>query len=778
MNVPLTSFQTLRGRARRCATGCLLAACLLPVPARAQDEAPGSPAPLEAPLHLPFAFDGPPPPAPPAVVNRDDAGQATVRAVRLATPLRLDGRLDEVLYDTVPAVSDFVQVEPRPGEPATDRTEVWFTFNETTVFVSVRCWQDPDRIAANDMRRDAFSGDDYVDIALDTFFDGRNAAIFTVYASGGRFDAQVTDERQMNMDWNPVWDLRTGRFEGGWTAEAAIPFRSLRYRPGRAQIWGVNFQRYTLWKNESSTLTPIPAALGEMGIMQMSLAATLVGLEAPPASRNLEIKPYLVGDVVNDRLANPEISNEVNADIGVDIKYGISQNLTADFTWNTDFAQVEADQQQVDLTRFSLFFPEKRDFFLENQGTFSFGGRGGGFGGGGSFDTPALFYSRRIGLHRGRAVPIEGGARLTGRTGRYSLGLLNIQSDDEPLSGALATNFGVVRVKRDILRRSSVGMIYTRRSISPNGAGRNEAYGVDGTFAFFDDLTFNTYWAETSTPGLNDDDASYRLQMDYNGDRYGVRLERLRVGDHFNPGIGFVRRHDMRRSYGEFRFSPRPAESKLVRKYSWTGAVAYIENGDGLLETREAEGEFGIEFHSGDELELKVVRAYEFLPFSFPIASDITLGVGGYDFDYVQAELQLGQQRRLSGQFFIEYGDFYSGRKTSFGWGWGRVVLNPRFSLEPSVSWNEVELPEGNFDVELVDLRAVYTMTPRMFVSALFQYDSESRGLAANVRLRWEYRPGSELFVVYNEQRDTLTQGFPGLDNSALIVKVTRLFQL
>ena len=392
----------------------------------------------------------------------------------LAAPLRIDGRLDEPLYETVPPISDFIQVEPQPGEPATDRSEVWITFDETTVFISIRCWQDPDRIAANDMRRDGFSSDDYFDIALDTFYDRRNAVIFTIYASGGRFDAQITDERQMNVDWNPVWDLRAGRFEGGWTAEAAIPFRSLRYRPGSSQIWGINLQRYTQWKNESSTLNRIPVALGEMGIMQMSLAGPLVGLEAPPASRNLEIKPYLVADMESDRLANPEISNEVNADLGVDIKYGVSQNLTADFTYNTDFAQVENDQQQVDLTRFSLFFPEKRDFFLENQGTFGFGGRrAGGFGGFG--DTPALFYSRRIGLHRGRAVPIEAGARLTGRTGRYTLGLLNIQSDDEPLSGAIATNFGVMRVKRDILRRSSVGVIYTRRSIDQTGTGRNEA---------------------------------------------------------------------------------------------------------------------------------------------------------------------------------------------------------------------------------------------------------------------------------------------------------------
>ena len=777
------SSPSWRRRSRWSVAGCLLVGGLFLAGAaeavqEAQDSSPppGTPAPLAEPPDLPFALDGPPPPVAPAVVTRDDSGRATLRAVRLAAPLRVDGRLDEVLYETVPAVSDFVQVEPQPGAPATDKTEVWVTFDEATVYVSLRCWQDPDQIAANDMRRDAFTQDDYVDVVLDTFYDRRNAAVFTIYPSGGRIDGQVTDERQFNIDWNPVWELKVGRFDGGWTAEIAIPFKSLRYRPGQAQIWGFNLQRYTQWKNENSTLTRIPAALGEMGIMQVSLAAALVGLEAPPASRNLELKPYLVADMTSDLMATPRISDEVAADIGIDIKYGLSQNLTADFTYNTDFAQVEADQQQVDLTRFSLFFPEKRDFFLENQGTFNFGGATSGLFSTAD-DTPILFYSRRIGLQQGRAVPIEAGARLTGRTGRYTLGLLDIQSDDEPLAGARATNFGVVRLKRDILRRSSVGVIYTRRSIAESGGGRNEAYGVDATFNFFQHLAFNTYWAETRTPGLEGEDTSYRLNMDYDGDRYGVQLERLRVGDHFNPGIGFVRRDDIRRSSGEFRFSPRPANSELVRKYSWSASLATIENGAGRTETREAEGEFEIDFHSGDQVELAYGRTYEFLSQPFPIASDVTLPAGRYDFDYVQAEFQLGQHRRISGQFFFEYGDFYSGRKTTVGWGWGRVTLTRHFSLEPSVSTNRVDLPQGEFTVELVDTRAIYTVTPRMFVSALLQYNSESHGFATNVRLRWEYRPGSELFVVYNEQRDTLSQGFPELNNRALIVKITGLFR-
>ena len=346
-------------------------------------------------------------------------------------------------------------------------------------------------------------------------------------------DGQVTNESQVNTDWNPVWDLATGTFDGGWVVEAALPFTSLRYGPGRSQTWGLQVRRRSRWRNEISYLNPVPAAFAGRGHFQVSLAAPLTGLEAPPGSHTLEIKPYAVADLTSDLTATPVVLNDVGADAGIDLKYGITQNLTADVTVNTDFAQVEADEQQINLTRFSLFFPEKREFFLENQGMFAFGGAGSGPSG---EDTPILFYSRRIGLHERQEVPIEVGGRLTGRLGKFSLGLLNIQTGDGP--SVAATNFSVVRLKRDVLRRSSIGAIVTRRSVSTQSVGSNEAYGVDGTFAFYDNLTVNTYWATTNTGGLGEDEVSYRAQLDYAGDRYGVALERLAVGTDFNPEVG------------------------------------------------------------------------------------------------------------------------------------------------------------------------------------------------------------------------------------------------
>src|SRR2546426_1755881 len=544
---------------------------------------PVSPPPSE---ESPIAFDGPPPPVPPAVISRDASGGVTIRAVRLTAPLRVDGRLDESVYAGVPSITDFIQVEPQEGAAATEKTEVWLTFDRDNVYVSFRCWDShQERLVANEMRRDngtIWSGNGNVSFMFDTFYDRRNSFQFVVNPIGGRQDGQVTNERQWNGDWNAIWDAQVGRFEGGWTVEVAVPFKSLRYRPGQAQIWGFNAFRTSRWKNEISFLTRMPNALGQRGLLQASLAATVVGLEAPPGSKNLEIKPYAISDVTNDRNATPKISNAVSADFGFDTKYGLTQNLTADFTYNTDFAQVEADEQQVNLTRFSLLFPEKREFFLENQGTFSFGGAAVGGFMAGAGDTPILFYSRRIGLNEDlnsvRQVPIEIGGRLTGRLRRYSLGLLNIQTNDEPISGARPTKFLVVRFKSDVLPRGSVGLLPTRRFVGQSSAGTNTVYGVDGTFAFFDNLAINTYWAQTHTDGLSGDDTSYRAQLDYAGDRYGVQLERLAVGDDFNPEIGFVRRHDMRRTFGRLRFSPRPRSIKSVRRFSGIGSMPYRED--------------------------------------------------------------------------------------------------------------------------------------------------------------------------------------------------------
>jgi hypothetical protein len=623
------------------------------------------------------------------------------------------------------------------------------------------------------MRRDSnnIRQGDCVAFQFDTFYDRRNAVLFEVNPLGGRTDGQSTNERQYSADWNPVWNVRAGRFEGGWSIEAALPFKSLRYRAGRAQIWGFQARRTNKWKNEISYLTRVPPAFGiGRGSFAASLFATLVGLEAPETGRLVEIKPYAVGELTTDRIAADPFANRLDADVGTDAKVGLTENLTADFTYNTDFAQVEADEQQVNLTRFSLFFPEKRDFFLENLGTFTFGNvfPGGVATGGDSGDAPILFYSRRIGLTLGQEIPILAGGRMTGRAGPYTIGVLSIQTRELGLTPG--TNFSVMRLKRDVLRRSSVGVLATARSAAQNGPGANAVFGLDGTFQFFTNLSVNSYWAATRTEGLEGDDTSYRTQLDYAGDRYGAQVEVLSIGDNFNPEVGFLRRDDIDKRFVQLRFSPRPRDARVVRKLSWIGGWTYIEDGARRVATRTADGEFAIEMQNSDRFSELPVRP-------FPIAPPVVIPVGGYAFTTGRVAYAFGQQRPWSGNLLIEAGSFYDGERTTVAFSRGRLNLSARLSVEPSVSVNRVKLPYGSFVATVASSRVTYTMTPRMFVSGLAQYNSTSNLVSANVRFRWEYHPGSELFVVWNEERDSRSAGGPDLQNRALILKITRLIR-
>ena len=563
-----------------------------------------------------------------------------------------------------PPLTGFIQNDPVEGAPASERTEVWIFFDDEQVYLSARCWESrPERMRATEMRRDNtnIAQDDNLAWAFDTFYDRRNGMLFEVNAAGGRMDGQMTNEGRTNFDWNPLWRVEVGRFDGGWTVETAMPFKSLRYRPGPAQLWGFNLRRRVRWKNELAYLRPVPAALGPRGL-RPSLLAPLVGIEAPPGSRNLEVKPFAIADLTTDTAATPPLRNAAAGAAGIDLKYGLTQNLTADFTLNTDFAQVEADEQQVNLTRFRLFFPEKREFFLENRGTFEFGGEGG--------DTPILFHSRQIGLQAGRAIPVHAGARLTGRVGDFDVGLVQMRTGSEDVSGARVTDFSVVRVKRDILRASSIGVLMTRRSASLRGPGDSGTYGIDGGFSFLGNLlVVDTYWARTATPGVVGSESSWRANVEYDGDRYG--------------------------------------------------------------------------------------------------------------FETYTAELVLGPQRVASGRVRLDHGAFFSGRKTELAVTRGRMQLTRRVSTEPTYAYSLVNLREGRITTHLAGARLTFTVTPLMFTSALIQYNTSNSTAAANVRFRWEYQPGSELFVVYNEQRsDPLS--VPRLEpirNRAVVVKLTRLFR-
>jgi hypothetical protein len=725
------------------------------------------------------------------------AGHATaqpvVRAIKLTAPLVVDGKLDEELYRAAPSVDRLVQVAPNYGQPMTERTDLWVSYDNQTIYVSCRCWDSapPGEWIVNELRRDTggLRNNDHIGVLFDTFHDRRSGYGFYTNPLGARADYSVVDEGQSNTDWNPVWTSRTGRFEGGWTVEMAIPLKSLRYRPGADEKWGFQVRRSVRRKNEWAYLTLVPQILaGPQALNRVSAAGTLVGLDLPPSGRNFEVKPYAVSRSTTDRTRAPAIENQITGDAGGDVKYQITPNLTLDATVNTDFAQVEIDEQQVNLTRFSLVFPEKREFFLEGRGLFDFARGGLGTSSTDQSDLPYLFYSRRIGLNAGRVVPIDGGARVSGKIGPWAIGAMNIQAGDESASATPPTNFTVLRVKRDVLRRSAIGLMATNRNPSATAHGSNQAYGVDGTFGITRDLIFGAYAAKTNSEGLDAGDQSWQGRLDYSADRYGAKAEMLEVGKNFRPDVGFLRRSDFRRSYGELRFSPRPKHLRSVRKFTWTAGGDYVENGAGQVDSRMMKGSFLTEFQSSEQISFDVVRNYDVLQTAFtPGGSPAPIPVGSYTFTDAGVALTIGAQRRASGLISARMGEYYDGTIRSFTIGGtsmapGRVSLNTHLSVEPTFTISRVERAAGDFTTRVMRARVDYGFTPLMFASALVQYGSADHAVSSNVRFRWEYAPGSEVFLVYSDERGVNDALVPptflqGVRNRAFVVKVNRLLR-
>ncbi|MEP7117276.1 MAG: DUF5916 domain-containing protein, partial [Acidobacteriota bacterium] len=725
-------------------------------------------------FNLPGAPD-PAAPVAPEVIARAENGRVVVRATKLTVPLVIDGVLDEPVYSDVQSMGGFIQTVPNEGAPATERTEAWVTYDQNNLYLSCRCWDSapPEAWTANELRRDTsqLRQNDMFGALLDTFHDRRNGFNFYTNPLGARADQIVTNEGNPNADWNPVWFVRTGRFPGGWTVEMAIPFKSIRYVSGSDQVWGIQIRRSIRRKNEWTHLTFVPASSGGVtSIFRASVAATLVGLDLPPAAKNVELKPYVISRLESDRVRTPPLSNHWDPNVGLDLKYGINANLTADLTVNTDFAQVEVDEQQVNLTRFPVVFPEKREFFLEGRGTFEFGRSAAQNGFTGTVaianSAPQLFFTRRVGLNNGREVPIIGGARVTGTVGKTAVAVMNMETGYETnrdidrdacaapyASCAPRTNFTAIRLRRDILRRSTVGAIFTNRSNSPTVSDANMAYGVDANFSFFQNVTANAYYARSESENLHGDEGSYQAKIDYAGDRYGARVDYLDVGANYFPEIGFVQRRGLARTFGSVRFSPRMRRGRRVRRLLFEPAAEYVENRAGNIESSKWTGRFLTEFQSSDTFTFDYNDNFELLQRPFPVSPGVNIQPGRYPFKNATASYAFGQQRRASGTIAYQFGQFYDGTIHGITLSGARVALLKQFSVEPSVTVNNVDLTAGNFLNTLVRARFDYAFSPLRFLSTLVQYDSANKTLSSNVRLRWEYRPGSELFVVYTDER-------------------------
>ena len=682
---------------------------------------------------------------------------------------------------------------PGEGRPASETTRVRVLYDSEHLYVGIEALDSqPERIVHRILQRDrimradgfdqrpVFAGDDAVAILLDPFDDNRNAYVFATNPNGAEFEALLADEgKEFNIDWRGVWEVAGARTERGWSAEFRIPLRTLRYPDEPGRTWGFNVYRIIRRKNEKVFWQGWSRDSG--GFHRVSLAGGLEGLERlPPPGRNLEVKPYVLGGMRQEWEVdgepgggpggelNGELAGSGDAEVGLDLKTEVRPGLVLDLTLNTDFAQVEVDDQQVNLTRFGLFFPEKRDFFLENSGIFRFGVTAN------PWEPPPfqMFFSRRIGIEEDEdeVVPILAGGRLTGRVGGQTVGLLNVVTDE--VEGLVEReSFSVARVKRDVGENNYVGFMATDRRTSKDW---NTVVGGDGTFYLTPSFNVQGWLARTFTKGPGGDDVAYSFTADYSTDRWGSLLRHIAVGAETEARAGFVEREDVRRTDAYARRSFRPRWD-LVRKIDvMLGGNLFTSLG-GDLRDWSAGPMLITELESGGGLAL-IVRPGENRPDEeFDLADTLAVAPGSYDAGSVMLRGSTDSSRALSFQGSARAARFYGGDLISLE-GTLNAAPSPQVALALGFNRNRVEIPSGAFTADLLSLRASYSFSTRLTTNLLLQYNSLDEALSTNLRLNFIHRPGSDLFLVLTENRGDEDWHDPWrLSNRAVVVKLTYL---
>ncbi len=714
-------------------------------------------------------------------VDADLTERPSIGALAIDQPIVVDGQLDEPAWGRAEVGTNFRQREPREGAPASERTEFSIAYTPTTLYVALRAFDGaPGRIIAKEMERDAeLASDDSFVLVFDTFLDGRNSFAFATNPNGARHDALITDEgRDVNKEWDGVWSVKARRTTDGWTAEIGIPFATLRFDPALDR-WGLNVQRLIRRKSEEVNWAYLPrsalpittSGVSHEAAYRVSLAGTLTGLAGLRRSRSLDVKPYVIGSASE---APPTRTSATDLDGGLDIKWGLSKSVALDLTYNTDFAEVEVDDLQVNLTRFSLFFPEKRDFFLENAGIFEFGPPQR------VPWLPALmkaFFSRRIGLDGGETVPIEAGGRLTGRLGEWNFGVLGLGTGATDLGGrdAAQTGFAVARVKRNIGERSSVGAIFTQRD--PAAAGAENLYGFDIEIKPTQLLQLNGYWSRSERPGVEGDDAAFGAGVGYQGSTLTTSVDFIESQQNFDPGVGFLLRENFRLFNPRFIWQPR-IERGGIRSWYAEGAYRRFErSSDGRLESEEIiVYPLGMVLKSNDFMEFGVLRTRERLFAPFEIYPGVVIPPGLFEFDGWELLMLTDASRSVTLRSFNNWGEFYQGDWVSL-----RQTVGLRLSrlVRTSTTWthHDVELPQGAFEINLWSQGVDLSFTPDLRLNMIAQYNDAAEDLGVNIRFHWIYRPGADIFLVYNENWTAPSLSERRTEGRQLILKATWLWQ-
>ena len=720
------------------------------------------------------------------------SARPSATAVAIGEVPALDGAvLDDPVWQVIEPASGLTQTRPYAGEPGTERTEVRIAYTEDTLFVAVVCHdREPDGIVVSDSRRDApLDETDSFQVIFDTFHDGRNGFVFGTNPAGIEYDGQVLEggsgvfsgmggggrfrgglSTGFNLNWDGAWNVATQVGEFGWSAEFAIPFRTLRYPPTKVQTWGLNFQRNIARHKEVAFWSELDR---NHDLDRLTDAGSLQGVE-PPAQRNLKLIPYAIGSSREPPEAGSE--NESDSDLGFDVKYSVTPSLTLDLTYNTDFAQVEVDEQQVNLDRFNLFFPEKRPFFLENAGLFTVGARSGGSRASARVD---LFFSRRIGIGpNGELIPIDYGGRLSGKAGRFNVGLLHMQT--ATTAGLHGNDYAVVRVNRELGERSSIGGMFVSRegagSLAPTN-DTNRTYAIDGKWGIGEHHTIESYVAETDTPGLDGDDSSMLLSYNLGKPEWRGSLSYAEAQANFNPEVGFMSRTEFRNlsAFGMRTIRPK----SLAGLHEIRPHVSYsgIWDFDDYKETHYVHVDTHWEWRNGFEVHTGVNFTEEGVKEAFEVVDGFSIAPGRYSHDEVQTVFRTNQAKPFSISIRNITGGFFGGNLSTTSL---TLLARRGERLTSELRWdhNDAKVASGKFQVNLGRLRLSYSITPRMLVQALAQYNDQSDNVSTNLRFSWLQDANTGLFVVYNEVDELGARLLHERPDRTVIVKYSRLIDV
>jgi hypothetical protein len=675
------------------------------------------------------------------------------QAVRIGVDPVIDGDvINDPAWEGVTPITDFWQTQPNAGQPATQRTEVFFGFTEDALVIGVIAFDDePDLIIATDTRRDSSLNDtDSFRVMIDGLMDRQNGFIFGTNPAGVEYDGQVNREGTnvfvpggdggFNLNWDAPWQVQSMIGDFGWSTEMRIPFTSLRYQAEDVQSWGVNFERAIRRNNEIAYWSPMSQ---DRDLLRVSEAGTMQGVEAPK-QRNLQFTPYVLAST-EDGGDLPDRDN--NSEVGFDIKYSITPSLTLDATYNTDFAQVEVDEQQVNLDRFNLFFPEKRPFFLENAGQFTVGDP----------REVELFFSRRIGIADGQPVSIDGGLRLSGKIGATTnVGLLYMSS--EGVDGLTSQNdYSVVRVNQELANRSSIGMIYVGRDgdgslFGNSGEDDNQTYAIDGRWGIGKNGLLQGWVAKTDTPGLTGDDEAFSFSGDYNDANWSLNLGHTQVGEDFNPEVGFLARDGYKKWTSRVLYRYRP--ENLWNLFELRPHISYrgFWDFDDFQETGFLHIDNHWEFQSGTEIHTGMNVTREGVKDPFEIVDGVVIEPGTYDHEEAMLQFLGNRSAPLNFSMMAIIGGRFGGDRVSLT-PTLRYRIGEKFTSEFAYVYNDFDLPveNGDFTANLARVRLSYSFTPKILLQMLAQYNEQADTVSTNLRFSWLQSANSGLYVVYNE---------------------------